>query len=77
MKRFDEYLMIFARFIANPRRQIWMFAKMEKCALRVAISYLGVVRRKLIARERNQNKIFDTLEMKLNFRLKQQVEYQL
>ena len=43
-----------------------MFAKMEKCALRVAISYLGVVRRKLIARERNQNKIFDTLEMKLN-----------
>ena len=41
---------------------------MEKCALRVAISYLGVVRRKLIARERNQNKIFDTLDMKLNAR---------
>ena len=42
---------------------------MEKCALRVAISYLGVVRRKLIARERNQNKILDTLDMKLNARL--------
>ena len=42
---------------------------MEKCALRVAISYLGVVRRKLIARERNQNKIFDTLEIKSNARL--------
>ena len=41
---------------------------MEKCALRVAISYLGVVRRKLIARERNQNKIFDTLDVKLNAR---------
>ena len=41
---------------------------MEKCALRVAISYLGVVRRKLIARERNQNKIFDTLDMKSNAR---------
>ena len=39
---------------------------MEKCALRVAISYLGVVRRKLIARERNQNKIFDTLDTKNN-----------
>ena len=48
---------------------------MEKCALRVAISYLGVVRRKLIARERNQNKIFDTLDMKLNARFTNADEY--
>ena len=48
---------------------------MEKCALRVAISYLGVVRRKLIARERNQNKIFDTLDMKLNARFTNTDEY--
>ena len=55
---------------------------MEKCALRVAISYLGVVRRKLIARERNQNKIFDTLDMKLNARFivennKQNINYDI
>ena len=42
---------------------------MEKHAVRVAINYVGVVRRTLIGSELNQNIIFDTLGMKSNTRL--------
>ena len=50
---------------------------MEKHAVRVAINYVGVVRRTLIGSELNQNIIFDILGMKSNTRFKQNINYHI